>query len=63
MINDVALTIGLIWAMGALLTLFTRKDGVFTVDDVLFLAIVNVFATAIFFAAYGVSYLIAIGLN
>lgn len=64
MINDIALTIGLIWAMGALLTLYaSKKEGERYLISPLFIVLVDVSATAIFFAAYGISYLIAIGLN
>lgn len=64
MINDIALTIGLIWAMGVLLCNYVLpwKKGEYAII-LLFTIIVNVVATAIFFAAYGISYLIAIGLN
>lgn len=63
MINDIALAIGLIWAMGVLLCFFVLpwKKGEYAII-LLFTIMVNVAATAIFFAAYGISYLIAFGL-
>lgn len=64
MTHDMALAIGLIWAMGTIACFYTDygkpKD---IALDLLAALCINFVATALFFLAYMVSYLIACGIR
>ena len=64
MTHDMALAIGLIWALSTIIYVFVedeKPDGILT--SIIVILILNIFFTAVFFFSYMVSYLIACGIR